>query len=143
MIVDIFIFLVVLFLFFYYRGTRNYKKYKLRGLPQAEPSWPFGSTNNWKMLFSKNIGVANQYSVYMGTELEKEKMFGVYGHPDNGDALVINDMDLAKRMLVKDFDHFVDRTEFGLKFNEKDESDMMLKHSFMMQKGDDWKKTGV
>ena len=67
MIVDILVFLTVLFLFLYYRGTRNYKKYKLRGLPQAEPTWPFGSAHNWKMLFSKKIGVAEQYSVFMGT----------------------------------------------------------------------------
>ena len=84
--------------------------------------------------------MCEQYSVYRGTELEKEKMFGIYGHPDNGDALIINDMDLAKRMLVKDFDHFVDRTDFGLKIDETSEADMIFRHSFMMQKGDDWKK---
>ena len=66
-------------------------------------------------------------------------MFGIYGHPDNGDALVINDMGVAKRMLVKDFDHFVDRTAFGMKFNEDDDCDMIFAHSFMMLKGDDWK----
>ena len=66
-------------------------------------------------------------------------MFGIYGHPDNGDALVINDAELAKKMLIKDFDHFVDRTSFGLKFDEDNEADMVFAHSFMMQKGDDWK----
>ena len=139
MIVDILVFITAFFLFLYYRGTRNYKKYKLRGLAQAEPTWPFGSAHNWGMLFSKNIGVSTQYSVFMGTELEKEKMFGIYGHPDNGDALVINDAELAKKMLIKDFDHFVDRTSFGLKFDEDNEADMVFAHSFMMQKGDDWK----
>ena len=29
----------------------------------------------------------------------KEKMFGVYGHPDRDEALLINDIDLAKRMI--------------------------------------------
>eukprot|EP00092_Neocalanus_flemingeri_P034479 GFUD01037490.1.p1 GENE.GFUD01037490.1~~GFUD01037490.1.p1 ORF type:complete len:541 (-),score=159.18 GFUD01037490.1:552-2174(-) len=140
MFVDILVFVVAFLLFLYYRGTRNYKKYKLRGIAQAEPTWPLGSKHNWKMLFAKGVGVSDQYGVFMGTELEKEKMFGIYGHPDNGDALIINDLDLAKRMMVKDFDHFVDRTDFGLKLDETSEADMMFGHSFIMQKGDDWKK---
>jgi len=139
MLVDILLFFFAVLTFLYYRGTRNYKKYKLRGIAQAEPIWPFGSKNNWSMLFSKDVGGSNQYSVYNDTELAKEKMFGIYGHPDKGDALIINDMDLAKRMLVKDFDHFVDRTSFGLKLDENDEVDMIFGHSFMMQKGDAWK----
>merc|ERR1711887_432158 len=49
-------------------------------------------------------------------------------------------MDIAKKMLVKDFDHFVDRTAFGLKFDEANEADMVFAHSFMMEKGDGWKK---
>jgi len=140
MIVDVLVFTTVIFLFIYFRGTRNYRKYKNRGIAQAAPTWPFGSEHNWKLLFSPDLSVPNQYSVFLDTPLETEKIFGIYGHPDNGDALIINDVDIAKKMLVKDFDHFVDRTDFGLKFNENDESDMVFAHSFMMQRGNDWKK---
>eukprot|EP00091_Calanus_sinicus_P010169 TRINITY_DN2366_c0_g1_i2.p1 TRINITY_DN2366_c0_g1~~TRINITY_DN2366_c0_g1_i2.p1 ORF type:complete len:342 (-),score=74.95 TRINITY_DN2366_c0_g1_i2:655-1680(-) len=139
MLVDILIFLAALFLFLYYRGTKNWNKFKLRGIPQAKPTWPFGSAQNWKLLFSKT-GISEQYRVFFGTELEKEKIFGIYGHPDNDDALIINDLDLAKRMLIKDFDHFVDRSDFGVKLDKTSEADMVFGHSFMMQKGDDWKK---
>ena len=139
MIVDVLVFLTIFLLFIYYRGTRNYKKYKNRGIAQAEPTWPFGSKHNWSLLTSDKVGFSTLYSVFIGTPLEKEKIFGVYGHPENGDALVINDIDIAKKMLIKDFDHFVDRTKFGLEFNEKEESDMVFAHSFMMQKGNDWK----
>jgi len=140
MLVDILVFFIALFTFLYYRGSRNYKKYKLRGIKQAKPIWPLGSKHNWKLLLSKDVGVSEQYSVYLGTDLEKEKMFGIYGHPDKGDALIINDMDLAKRMMVKDFDHFVDRTEFGLKLDPNNEADMTFGHSFIFLKGDEWKK---
>ena len=139
MFVDILVFVVALILFLYYRGTRNWNKFKLRGIPEAKPTWPFGSAQNWKLLFSKT-GVSEQYRVFFGTELEKEKMFGIYGHPDKDYALMINDVDLAKKMLVKDFDHFVDRTDFGLKLDKTSEADMMFGHSFIMQKGDEWKK---
>ena len=71
--------------------------------------------------------------------MEREKFFGVYWHPDRDYCLVVNDLDIAKRMLIKDFDHFVDRTDFGLKFDEKEETDMIFQNMFMMQKGDSWK----
>ena len=69
----------------------------------------------------------------------KEKMFGVYGHPDRDEALLINDIDLAKRMMIKDFDHFVDRTDFGLKFDHSQIGDRIIGNMFMFQKGDMWK----
>ena len=75
----------------------------------------------------------------MNTDLAKEKIFGIYGHPDDNEALIINDIDIAKRILIKDFDHFVDRTSFGLKFDEKVEGDRIFKQMFMFSKGDDWK----
>ena len=140
MLVELLLFFVALLAFLYYRGSRNYRKYKMRGIAQADPTWPLGSKHNWKLMLSKDIGMSDQYSVFMGTELENEKIFGIYGHPDTGDALMINDMDLAKRMFVKDFDHFVDRTNFGMKFDENSESDMIFAHSFIFQTGDDWKK---
>ena len=39
-------------------------------------------------------------------------MFGVYGQQASAGrhaSLVINDLELAKRILIKDFDHFTDR----------------------------------
>ena len=36
---------------------------------------------------------------------------------------MVTDIDIAKRILIKDFDHFVDRTQFGLKLDENNEYD--------------------
>merc|ERR1711911_222281 len=52
---------------------------------------------------------------------------------------MINDIDIAKKILIKDFDHFVDRTMFGLKFDENVEADRIFSQMFMFSKGDDWK----
>ena len=66
-------------------------------------------------------------------------MFGIYGHPDRDDAVIINDIDIAKRMLIKDFDHFVDRPEFGFKFDHSVIGDRIMANMFIFQKGDMWK----
>ena len=52
---------------------------------------------------------------------------------------MINDIDIAKKILIKDFDHFVDRTMFGLKFDENVEADRIFSQMFMFSKGDEWK----
>ena len=139
MILEFIILLVFLLLVWYRKKTKKWNIFKARGLPAAKGYFPLGSKHNWRMLFVDGVGASEQFRTYLGTELEQEKMFGIYGHPDGDYCLVINDLDIAKRMLIKDFDHFVDRTDFGLKFNEKDESDMIFRNMFIMQKGDSWK----
>ena len=69
----------------------------------------------------------------------KEKVFGAYGHVDRDEVLLINDIDIAKRILIKDFDHFVDRTDLGLKFDHSKIGDRIFANMFMFQKGDMWK----
>jgi len=41
--------------------------------------------------------------------------------------------------LIKDFDHFVDRTPFGMTLNENDEYDQLLLNMFALERGDVWK----
>jgi len=142
MIVEVVLALLVFLFFVYWKQTRKWQKFKQRGIPYAEPAWPFGSKHSWKLLFDSKNTVSNQYRAYLGTELAKEKIFGIYGHWEKEDsaALMVNDLDLAKRMLIKDFEHFVDRSDFGLKLDPNVEADMLFGHSFIMLKGDDWKK---
>jgi len=139
MLVDVAVFIIAIILFLYYRGTRTWNKYKLRGIKQAEPTWPLGSKQSWSFLLG-GLSQSERYRAFLGSDLEEEKIFGIYGHPDGGDALIVNDLEIAKRMLVKDFDHFVDRTNFGFKFDPNNEGDMIFSHSFMFEKGDDWKR---
>ena len=70
----------------------------------------------------------------------KEKVFGVYGGLiDKDEVLLVNDIDIAKRMLIKDFDHFMDRTNLGLKFDHSKLGDRIFANMFIVQKGDIWK----
>jgi len=139
MLVDVAVFIIAIILFLYYRRTRTWNKYKLRGIKQAEPTWPLGSQHAWSLLLG-DLSQSEQYRAFLGTDLEEEKIFGIYGHPDAGDALIVNDLEIAKGMLVKDFDHFVDRTDLGVKFDPNNEGDMIFSHSFIFEKGDDWKR---
>ena len=139
MIVEVIIFLTFLLVFWYHNKTKKWNVFQSRGIPYAKAYFPLGSKHNWRMLFVDGVSVSDQFRCYLGTKLEEEKLFGFYGHPDRDYCLVVNDLDIAKRMLIKDFNHFVDRTDFGLKFDEKEESDMIFQNMFIMQKGDSWK----
>ena len=139
MMIEFIIVLVFLFVYWYHSKTKKWNIFQSRGLPSAKAYFPFGSKHNWRVLLVDGVGVSEQYRSYLGSDLEKEKLFGIYGHPDGDYCLMINDLDIAKRMLIKDFDHFVDRTDFGLKYNEKEETDTIFRNMFSLQKGDSWK----
>ena len=139
MIVEVIIFLTFLLLFWYHNKTKKWNVFQSRGIPYAKAYFPLGSKHNWRVLFVDGVSVSDQFRTYLGSELENEKLFGLYGHADRDYCLVVNDLDIAKRMLIKDFNHFVDRTDFGLKFDEKEETDMIFQNMFIMQKGDPWK----
>ena len=44
------------------------------------------------------------------TQYPKEKIVGTYG-PFGSPVLVVRDLELAKHVMIKDFDHFVDRRQ--------------------------------
>jgi len=139
MLVEIIIFVLCILLYAYYSVTRKWTKFQSRGLAFAKPNFPFGSIHNWKLLFDSNAAISEIYKVYVDSDLSKEKIFGIYGHFCSSDALMVTDVDIAKRMLIKDFDHFVDRTPFGMTLNEDDEYDQLLLNMFALERGDVWK----
>ena len=53
-------------------------------------------------------------------------------------TIVINDEELAKHILIKDFDHFTDLRSFGYESQSKD--GLLIKYMFTNMKGDKWKK---
>ena len=70
-------------------------------------------------------------------------MFGVYGQQacvGQHGCLVVNDLELAKKILIKDFDHFTDRTDLGLSGDIENEGDRIFKQVFILLKGDSWKR---
>ena len=98
--------IVVSFTAFYLYMKHRLSYWKRRGIPEDKGHFPFGSKHAWdfiqgKMPFTQMTNYA--YETHPG-----EKVVGTYdmfGSP----ALVIRDPDIAKLILVKDFDNFMER----------------------------------
>ena len=54
MFVEFFIFVIFVLLCAYHNVTKRWKKFHRRGIPFAEPYFPFGSWHNWKLLILPN-----------------------------------------------------------------------------------------
>lgn len=52
--------------------------------------------------------------------------------------LVVNDLDLIKHVLIRDFDHFIDRREFQV--NNDSEVNKYFAHMLNNLKGEEWKR---
>lgn len=99
---------ILLAIYYYY--TSVYDTWKNRGVPGPKPSMFFG---NFVEVFLKRQAVAtivkNLYNEY-----RSEPVFGIY--EGTSPILVINDLNLIKDVLIRDFSLFVDR---GFKVLEK------------------------
>ena len=100
-------FLALLALFYRYT-TREFGYFAFRAAPELPGSFPFGS----KYVASMFTGSENFFTVIhrMYAEMSREKFFGYYSMGKK--YVVVNDLDLVKHVLVKDFDHFMDRRPF-------------------------------
>ena len=101
--IEILLFFALLFLWFYHYVTKQFDEFKKRGIPFSEPSFPFGSKNAKKLL-SGQLAFMDTEKDLVENEFKTEKVFGYFmmGQP----TVVINDEELAKSVMVKDFDHF-------------------------------------
>ncbi|KAG8246756.1 hypothetical protein J6590_077712 [Homalodisca vitripennis] len=124
--------LIVLFLLLlwalYWFITKDYYFWEKMGVPCKKAIFPFGSLKD-VTLGKEHLG--KSYSkVY--TEFSGEPYFGVVEF--NGPALVIRDPELVKHILIKDFNHFVDRVPFV--HNPKES---ISQHLFLMYEEDGWR----
>ena len=135
MFIEIFLFLFTIFLGVYYWITRHFGYYKKNGLAEAPGSFPFGSEHMRLMMTRKIPAVEGlRYLVKM---LPNEKIFGCYNFGQRN--IVVNDLELAKRILIKDADHFTDRPAVDTEGATK-ESDKIFGLFLTNLKGEQWKK---
>nr|XP_033326774.1 probable cytochrome P450 6a14 [Megalopta genalis] len=111
----------VLFLFYYYL-TSTYNFWKKRGVPGPKPIPLFG--NIASVMFSR-LSMA-QYMREVYKKYKSEPVLGLFIRRQP--LLVINDTELIKRVLIKDFTKFSDR---GLSFAETAEP--LSKHLFFLE----------
>ncbi len=73
-------------------------------------------------------------------EFRNERYYGTYGGPFSSPILVIKDPDLCKQILIKDFQHFVNRNAVIDFFGKgKGTTDLAWQKMLANIKGDDWK----
>ena len=109
--------------------------FRKHGTPEVPSSFPFGSAESTKVVTGKLNFMEIGNSIY-----DQYKQLPVVGFINFGaPTLVINDLDLAKQILVKDFDHFVDRRTFDL--NNDVLVNKYVSNMLIAMTGDKWKYT--
>ena len=99
---------VVLAIYYYLTSTYNY--WKNRGIPGPKPGLFLG--NFWDIITRKYAAATAVKKWYH--EFKNEPVFGIY--EGTKPLLVINDLELVKDVLIRDFSLFMDR---GLPVYEK------------------------
>ncbi|KXJ71991.1 hypothetical protein RP20_CCG019182 [Aedes albopictus] len=122
------ILLVALSIYLFQKWT--YSHWKRRGIPQLHPSFPFGDVSDTfrqRTSYSDRVAQLHHQAVRDG-----HRFVGIYTlfQP----ILLITDVDLVRRILTVDFEHFVDR---GAHINEK--RDPLSGHLFSLT-GAKWRR---
>ena len=116
--------------YFYYTVWKKMSLFRNMGIPEDPGTFPLGSPPGWEMMSGKLAFTKlfdKQYKQFEGV-----KMYGWYGSLGMP-QLVIQDMDLVKDVLIKDFDHFVDRREISFGNNK------YLANMLTVLTGEKWK----
>ena len=103
--------LLGIFLLSYLYVKKKFTFFSKHGVPHQPGTFPLGSDVIWKILTGKLGLMQPQEVIYK--EFPDAKIAGYYGVFGSPIVFVIRDMELIKRILVKDFDHFMDRRHIG------------------------------
>lgn len=118
---------------FYAWSKKKMRYFRDVGVPEDPGSFPFGSKPNKDVMTQKIPFIRMTEEIY---EKYPDKPFvGLYGMFGTSPNIVINDLDLAKRVLIKDFDHFVDRRQLDM----APEANKYLMNMLTQLTGDQWK----
>nr|APH81388.1 cytochrome P450 CYP3026A2 [Tigriopus kingsejongensis] len=139
MLFELLLLIGTLTVLYYFHLKRKWTLWEKKGVPFIPGTFPFGSTAvfNWDVVLGrKNF---NQMALEQASSLGFPKVFGVYdfGTP----LLVVNDPEIAKQVMVKDFDHFVNRQGDALAFllEGKTEVDQAWGKQITSLRGEEWK----
>jgi hypothetical protein len=115
-------------------SIKKFNYFRSKGVPQETGYFPLGSKNNWQVLGAQlsfpdlTREIYDKHSSELGVGY-----YGTMGQP----ILLIKDLEIAKRILIKDFDHFVDRRAML----GDHESNKYWNNMVLNLKGDRWKAT--
>eukprot|EP00092_Neocalanus_flemingeri_P034389 GFUD01037398.1.p1 GENE.GFUD01037398.1~~GFUD01037398.1.p1 ORF type:complete len:515 (+),score=153.07 GFUD01037398.1:55-1599(+) len=135
MLVEIILFLLTIFLGLYFYITKHFGYFKANGFPEAPGTFPFGSEHMWDLMMRKS-SFLSQFDDLV-KKFPDEKCFGIYNFRVRD--IVVKDLELAKMILIKEADHFIDRPAINLD-GSKIESDKIVNYFLTQLKGEQWKK---
>lgn len=130
-IVVVLVFLASILLVWYAFSRRKYSfdYWHKRNIPCLEPTIPYGNLKGVGEKFHVAYVLQNIYNTFKGSGA---KYCGAYFY--SRPIAIILDLDLAKDILVKDFNMFMDR---GLYYNKRDDP---LSANLAMLDGHEWKQ---
>ena len=131
--VTIIILLIGALTILYAWAMKKMSLFKNANVPEDPGHFPMGSSVTWEMLTQKIPFIEMYDKLYW--RFRDKPFVGFYGVLGSSPALVINDLELAKRILIKDFDHFVDRRHVDM----AEEANKNLLNMLTALKGDKWK----
>lgn len=135
MLVEILLLLLTIFLVLYFWITKHYGYFKKKGLAEAPGTFPFGSEHMWQMM-TRKISALGGFKMII-EKFPDDKLFGVYHFGQRN--IVVKDLELAKMILIKDADHFIDRPAIDTEGSVK-EGDKIFAYFLTNLKGEEWKK---
>ena len=111
MLVEVILLLGFAFAYLYRMVTKNFDFFAKQGIPYEKPSFPFGSPNAKEVLLGRESFWRTDFALAESDKFKNEKVFGYFmmGQP----TTIINDEELGKRILIKDFEHFTDLRYVG------------------------------
>ena len=117
----------------YFWAMKRMSLFKNANVPEDSGHFPLGSSVTSKLISQKISFVSVSDDLYW--RFKNEPIVGYYGILGSSPTLVINDLDIAKRILIKDFDHFIDRRQLDL----AEEPNKYLMNMLTTMTGDKWK----
>ena len=106
--------------------SKIFSYFRNHGVPEAPGYFPFGSSNNWKFMTGRLAFTQLTDEIYLKyPDAPVVGYYGSFGQP----VLLIKDQEIAKRMNIKDFDHFTDRRVMKM---SKEENKYMVNMLFSL-----------
>ena len=135
MLLEVSLALITLCLLAYFYITQTWSYFADKNVFYIKPSFPGGSIPE---LLTKSKSLIDVFKSHFAQTLHLP-YYGVYFMRMK--FLVINDLDLMKQIMVKDFDHFVDRVEPSLVegTNTGSRADRIFSMQVTNAHGDEWK----
>ncbi len=125
--------LVLVSTYVYLWSRKTFSYFRSNGITE-DPGWfPFGSKTGWDALTGKLA--FQQFTDRIYKDFPNDKIVGTYG-PMGTRTFVVRDMDIVRKILIKDFDHFVDRRTF----NVNSKSNKYFLNMLTSMKGEKWKE---